>query len=197
MTPAAFSRAQAIWREERVKWRTGRDEWNGNLRRARLLLQDATVPHGDVIRFAGCLGRYAQYYDVTPNIFPLIKALRALGLRQAVVSNWAPSLPRFLAYHRLRPLFDAVIASQRVGISKPDIRIFRLALRALDVRPREAIFIGNCTTRDIRPSRSIGIYAIHFCPWETWQSCDAGNVAELASLLERKLAIEIDWRAFR
>ena len=44
---------------------------------------------------------------------------------------------------------DAIIVSTDVGHSKPDERIFQIALEKLGVEPQEAIMVGNRISTDI------------------------------------------------
>lgn len=41
----------------------------------------------------------------------------------------------------LNNYFDTIIISEEVGLSKPDKRIFELALNKLDVQPEDVLFV--------------------------------------------------------
>ena len=43
----------------------------------------------------------------------------------------------------LNNYFDTIIISEEVGLSKPDKRIFELALNKLDVQPEDVLFVGD------------------------------------------------------
>jgi putative hydrolase of the HAD superfamily len=70
-------------------------------------------------------------------------ALRAHGLRLAVVSNWDIALHDYLAELRLTELADAVVASADVGTPKPDPAIFVEALERLGVPAERAVHVGD------------------------------------------------------
>jgi HAD superfamily hydrolase (TIGR01509 family) len=133
------------------------------------------------------LGAYEGMYKPVDGIIELLTDLRARGVVQAVVSNWPPSLPRFLDHHGLTRFFEAIVYSAQDGIHKPDPRIFARAMFMLNVSPADVVFIGDNPEWDILPTRALGMRAIHFDPRETHPRCDAISVPELRVMLERLL----------
>ena len=68
-----------------------------------------------------------------------LEHLSSLGIRRAILSNErSERVEAYLETTGLGPLFDTVVVSERVGIEKPDPRIFREILRRLDIPPEEA-----------------------------------------------------------
>ena len=61
-------------------------------------------------------------------------------------------------------MLDAVIVSERAGVSKPDPRIFAIALEELDVRPEEAVMVGDSWKADIAGARAAGLRPVWFNP---------------------------------
>lgn len=60
----------------------------------------------------------------------------------------------------IRELFDPVIISSDLGISKPDPRIFQEACRQAGKRPQECIYVGDNFKVDIVGSRNAGLEGI-------------------------------------
>ena len=85
--------------------------------------------------------------------------------RLAVVSDAqsAYGLPELRAVG-LADYFAPIIISGDYGYRKPDPRLFHAALTGLEVRPEQAIFIGNDRFRDILPAKRVGMKTILFCP---------------------------------
>lgn len=84
-------------------------------------------------------GRVHLYEDALPTL----RALRARGVRTAVVSNcdhFAGPLVRELG---LPEAVDAVVLSFEVGSHKPEPGIYLAALEALRVEPGQAIFVDD------------------------------------------------------
>jgi putative hydrolase of the HAD superfamily len=61
---------------------------------------------------------------------------------------------------RILEYFDAVIVSSEVGVTKPDEKIFRIALNKLSLQPSEAIMVGNRISRDIVGGNKLGMRTI-------------------------------------
>ncbi len=80
--------------------------------------------------------------------------------RTGIVSNFFGNLEVILDEAGLSGAFDVVIDSGRVGVSKPDPRIFMLALEKLGLRPEQAAFIGDSYERDMIPAAEIGMKTI-------------------------------------
>jgi 2-haloacid dehalogenase len=78
-----------------------------------------------------------------PEARPTLEALRASGLKLAVLSNGSP---RMLAAAGeaagLAPLLDAVLSVEEVGIYKPSPQVYRLALDHLRIWPNELLFVS-------------------------------------------------------
>jgi epoxide hydrolase-like predicted phosphatase len=88
------------------------------------------------------------------------RRLRADGIRTALVTNnvrelgdgWRSLIP-------VDELFEVVIDSSHAGVRKPDPKIFRLALDALEVTPAQSLFLddfpGNVAAADALGIRGI------------------------------------------
>lgn len=81
--------------------------------------------------------------------------------RLGIVSNAqeAFTFPE-LDLYGLRSYFDVIVLSSEAGIKKPDSRIFRKALDALNVSTDEVIFVGNDRFSDITGSAALGIRSV-------------------------------------
>ncbi len=92
----------------------------------------------------------------------LVATAREHGARIAIVSNiWPPYEAGFRrACPRIVPLVDSWHVSYRAGVAKPDATLFREALAALAVAPRDAVMIGDSVAKDIAPALALGMRAI-------------------------------------
>lgn len=90
------------------------------------------------------------------------RVLKALAERVplVMVSNFYGNLNAVLSDFGIKEYFNAVIESAVVGIRKPDEGIFRLGLEALSLSPAETVTIGDSLSKDITPSRHLGINTI-------------------------------------
>jgi putative hydrolase of the HAD superfamily len=85
----------------------------------------------------------------------------------------------------LAECFDAVVVSGEVGVGKPSPEAFRLALRALAVRPEEAVMVGDSWERDVKGALAAGMPAV----WVAGErpapdpTLDATTVPSVAALI--------------
>jgi putative hydrolase of the HAD superfamily len=80
--------------------------------------------------------------------------------RVGVVSNFFGNLRVVFEDAGLARSVEVMIDSGRVGVSKPDPRIFQLALEQLRLPPEQVIFIGDSYERDMMPSAELGLKTI-------------------------------------
>ena len=97
--------------------------------------------------------RFTLYEDS----LPALAALREHGVKIGLISNGSRDLEEFVAHHGLDA--DCVVGSRAFGRTKPHPEIFRHALALLDVRPEDAVMIGDSYEDDIEGARSLGMKA--------------------------------------
>jgi HAD superfamily hydrolase (TIGR01662 family) len=93
----------------------------------------------------------------------ILQTLSDGGYKLAIISNtFVPghALDRHLERLDLLRFFPHRIYSCDVGYRKPDPRIFQIALRALEVQPAEAVFIGDDLNADIYGAQRAGMLPI-------------------------------------
>jgi HAD superfamily hydrolase (TIGR01509 family) len=87
-------------------------------------------------------------HPLYPDTRPVLRAIHARGVGIALISDFHLDLRPVLAQHGIANLFDAWVLSFEHGIQKPDPRMFTLALDALEVRPEEALMVGDRASHD-------------------------------------------------
>jgi putative hydrolase of the HAD superfamily len=110
---------------------------------------------------AGLLRRIMA--DLQPNE-PMLKAcenLRGHGIKAGVLSNSWGTEP-FDPYGPwcLERNFDSVVISHRVGLRKPDPRIFELAAQGLGLTPEECVYVDDIALY-LEPAREMGMRVVH------------------------------------
>jgi epoxide hydrolase-like predicted phosphatase len=93
----------------------------------------------------------------------LLDFLRSLRpeCKVGLISNAWSGLRAFITSQKFDDVFDEMIISAEVGLGKPDPRIYRLALKKLDVRPEESVFLDDVLV-NVEAARSVGMSAIQF-----------------------------------
>lgn len=105
-----------------------------------------------------------------PEQVAVVKKLRALGIKTAIVTN--VSEDRF-AFQRnkidsmgLTPLFDTIVLSGEAGVHKPDRRVFDLATQRLGVSNENCVFVGDNPDSDIVGAINAGMEAVWIDVWD-------------------------------
>ncbi|XP_075990913.1 rhythmically expressed gene 2 [Anticarsia gemmatalis] len=92
----------------------------------------------------------------------LLSHLKKQNISLGVISNFDPRLNDILQNVGLFKYFDFVLTSYEIGYSKPDERIFKRAIEMCkhDLKPAEALHIGDDYDRDYQGARAAGWHAV-------------------------------------
>lgn len=80
--------------------------------------------------------------------------------RLGVVSNFYGNVATLCEEAGLSKHLEVILDSTCIGLSKPDLEIFRLALKLIKAGPTETVFVGDSFERDIFPARNLGMHTI-------------------------------------
>ncbi|OGK97689.1 MAG: hypothetical protein A2W08_16270 [Candidatus Rokubacteria bacterium RBG_16_73_20] len=121
------------------------------------LLEADCAAQGFRVDAARMMAEIAAVGVPRPRMLAAIRTLRARGLRVgALTNNWQGIAPRPAD---LRALFDVFVESCRVGLRKPDPRIYELACRELGVPPPATVFLDDIG-RNLKSARALGMVTI-------------------------------------
>jgi putative hydrolase of the HAD superfamily len=121
-----------------------------------------------------------------------LERLRAANFKLAVVSNSEGTIEQMLTEIDLRDLFDAVVDSAVVGVTKPEPRIFQIALARLGVSPAEALMVGDSPSADIGGAQNAGVRAALIDPYDFYPWCRAPRFKDVPALTDALLASSSD-----
>ncbi len=110
--------------------------------------------------------RHNIYSLVPEGIGAALDDLRARGVRVVVVSNSEGMLERLFTDLGIVGHFDAIVDSGKVGIEKPDPRIFEIALARFGVPAARALMLGDTFATDIAGAHAAGMRAALVDPHE-------------------------------
>ncbi|MFJ8353838.1 HAD family hydrolase [Bacillus paramycoides] len=97
----------------------------------------------------------------TINIINTIK----LHIKVGIITNGSTQRQKAKIINtNLNSYFDTIIISEESGFSKPDKRIFELALNKLNVQPEDVLFVGDDLEKDIGGCQNANIKGIWFNP---------------------------------
>jgi len=166
VTAAIVDSARRFWAAAEAGWRLKLAEARHVVVRDGFAMLAAAgqtaLSHDLAIRLAD---RFTAYREEQMFVFPgahdAIDALKALGVKLALVTNGAAGIQRakierFALTHR----FDHIQIEGEHGFGKPDERAYQHAMQALGVTPPETWMIGDNLEWEIEVPQRLGIYAI-------------------------------------
>ena len=100
--------------------------------------------------------QYERLYTDTKDCLKKLSRIYKIG----VIANQSLGTSERLENLGVRKYLDLIIASAEEGVSKPDRRIFEIALERSRCRPENAVMIGDRIDNDIVPAKQLGMKTI-------------------------------------
>jgi putative hydrolase of the HAD superfamily len=105
-----------------------------------------------------------KFLELAPfdDVYPLLRDLKRAGVRLGIVTHgWTVKQAEKLVRLGLVPYLDpkAVFISDQIGISKPNPKLYQLALSDMGLSAAEVMYVGDSPEHDIAPPKSIGMVA--------------------------------------
>jgi putative hydrolase of the HAD superfamily len=97
-------------------------------------------------------------------MFELVRELAVRDIPVGIISNSEGRLAELVEELGESAAFTTIVDSGRVGIDKPDPRIFQQAAQALRVPLSEIVHVGDAWEADVNGARMAGAQAIWFDP---------------------------------
>ncbi len=120
---------------------------------------------------------------VQPGTREGIQEIRRRGYVVGVVSNADGSVERLLNEQGFSGHFDFVLDSARVGVQKPDPRIFRLACERAGVPPSLAVYVGDVPGVDVLGARRAGLIPVLMDPGDAFTEVQCLRVHDITEFL--------------
>lgn len=99
--------------------------------------------------------------ELYPDVRETLSRLKEAGLKIGIVTNgFEKDIEDILARFNLADFFDAAVGTDTVGKPKPCKEIFLHVLRALKVKPPEALYVGDDLEKDYFGALNAGLRAI-------------------------------------
>jgi HAD superfamily hydrolase (TIGR01549 family) len=163
--PAAAELLDRAWRVHHDEWLNARQYGSSGM--ARFCTTELGITDDDVcarlteaLEEAGRLGSQSALEGAVDTL----RTLRAAGVRTALVcdAGFTPGriVRDFLDDQGLLAHLEFCAFSNEVGAPKPDPRIFRVALEAIDTPPEQAVHVGDLLRTDVHGARSIGMKTV-------------------------------------
>ena len=102
--------------------------------------------------------------DLRPEMVEALKRIKA-SCKTGCITNNLPANAigstsgRSLYVAEVMMLFDHIIESAKIGLRKPDPRIYRMMVEALDVEPNKCVYLDDLGV-NLKPAREMGMTTI-------------------------------------
>ena len=121
-----------------------------------------------------------EMYEDTARV---IEELQGSGIPLGLISNAWPSLDRKYRVLGIRDAFDPFVISAQVGCCKPEERIYRAALEALDIPPENLLFVDDWE-ENVRAAIALGLRGVVMARKPGPRASEVECVTNLEELLE-------------
>jgi len=128
-----------------------------------------------------------------PHVYITLYELLKMGMKLAVISD-APSKEAWLrlTYLNMHHIFDVVITFDDTNERKPHPAPFILALNRLDIKPQEALMVGDWAERDIIGAKQVGMKTVFARYGDTFNTgvsggdYEANDIQELIGFIKKE-----------
>jgi HAD superfamily hydrolase (TIGR01509 family) len=164
---------QAVWDESDRWWwdeyhRPGNETWTADSRiddywrryHSIILGRLGVEARNELLDFLQASQFTADAWEPYPDVEPMLHAVRSMGVRIGVVSDWGSNLREILAGLGLDRYLDFVLPSGAVGVAKPSPAFFQKAAEAAGVAPEQTLMVGDSYRADVRGAWAAGMDAV-------------------------------------
>jgi HAD superfamily hydrolase (TIGR01549 family) len=153
-------------------------QFGGDVERAPALAEDFRV-------------QYQNFERLVPGVDALLPHLRRFGVKMGIVSNNTLATQEGkLARLGIDQHFEDLVVSAEHGISKPDPRLFSLALKRIGSAAADTVYVGDRWELDVVGARSAGVAPIWFNRFGL-EPGDGGAATQLSSFKDRREATAV------
>ena len=154
-----------------------------------LTLQDYQI---DDVKLANDIGlEYIAKSPLKNMLFPFtIEVLSYLYQKYSlhIITNGFDEVQHIkLDFSDLTQYFDVVITSEKVGVKKPDSKIFHYSLKAANAEAGQSVMIGDDLEVDVIGASKVGMKGIYFNPKRVKHSANVWNEIDCLSQLKELL----------
>lgn len=123
-------------------------------------------------------------WQLFPDVLSTLEGLKELGLKIGIISNWDSRLSDLCSGIGITDYLEFIMCSAVIGRLKPQPEIFHMALDRAEVRPIEALHVGDHYYADVLGARAAGITPVLIHRTGNATKSDCETISDLRLLLE-------------
>ena len=125
----------------------------------------------------------AENFGLYDDVLPCLQALKAAGIRMALLSNaLGHGVEEIVAHFALDDYMAAAVSSLETGAVKPAPRMFSTLFGLLGVSPADAVMVGDSVEDDVKGAVACGCPAILLDRYGRRRDLDVPRIESLAEL---------------
>ncbi len=125
----------------------------------RLNLINVYTKHKEIIKKRG----FSWYcFEHTINT---LKTLKEKGYKVGLISNWNNTCRKVLDDNGISQYLDYIFISEEIGVEKPNPEIFNKAFEVANVKPENALYIGDNYYDDVVGCKKVGMDCLLINPY--------------------------------
>ncbi|MEA2517726.1 MAG: hypothetical protein QOG16_1564 [Actinomycetota bacterium] len=124
-----------------------------------------------------------ESYRLYDDVKPALDAIEAAGYRIGLISNFDSWLEKMLMEMEVGHIFDPSIISGVVGVEKPDLEIYRIAIERAGVEASSCAHVGDSPGNDMEPAAGVGMKPVLLDRSDRYPDARYARIRELHELL--------------
>lgn len=106
-----------------------------------------------------------QMTKLFPGTLETLEVLKRMNYKMHIITNGFSEVQHIkLRSSGLNDFFEVVLCSDVHGFSKPDVKIFQIALEQTGAKPSDSVMIGDHLEVDVLGANAVGIQGVLFDP---------------------------------
>ncbi len=120
-----------------------------------------------------------------PGTEKILRELNKNGYKTAIITNWNQNCMDVIEHYNLKDYFHHIAISALEGVRKPSPKLFRRVLKYLNVKPEEALMVGDSHDHDYLAAKKIGMHSLLLERKEKKHSHSIRNLRQVVSYIKK------------
>ena len=95
-----------------------------------------------------------------PESIAVLSRLKSAGYKTGLITDCSAEVPTIWQDTPFAPLIDVAVFSCKVGIRKPALSIYQLAVERLAVKPENCLYIGDGSSQELTGAAAVGMHPV-------------------------------------